>query len=336
MPGLQGVAVVAAAEQQPDLAHPEVAGADDDVHHHREDRDEHETAAPEPAHHGQQRELADDRERGELVLRGERDQAQGRAEVDEQQLPGRQRRPVRRGHRRDRPAAQQRQPGRPRVRRRPARHPRGVRTPGRQRAEREGQHRQQQDDADRLRREVVLLDPVEPDEQPGRGPRRAGAAEHRPGQRVHADRPDEHHHGREPAQHDVQVGRSGGVAEPRPLGEERGPEEAGVDVRRGHAVPGYRVDEADDDIRRGEPGHRFHERRQTGAAQHQHPGRRREHRHPRAGHPQLHHARAHRTGQCRPRRRAQHRRQAPAVEGVEVRGRRGDGQQREREQHQRR
>ena len=175
---------------------------------HGEDRDEHETAAAEPPHHGQQRELADDRERGELVLRGERDQAQGRAEVDEQQLPRRQRRPVRRGHRRDRPAAQQPQPGRPRVRRRPARHPRGVRAPGRQRAQREGQHRQQQDDADRLRREVVLLDPVEPDEQPGRGPGRAGAAEHRPGQRVHADRPDEHHHGREPAQHDVQVGRA--------------------------------------------------------------------------------------------------------------------------------
>ena len=188
-------------EQQPDLARPEVAGADDDVHHDREDRDEHEPPAAEPAHHGQQRQLADDRERGELVLRGERDQAQRRAEVDEQQLPGRQRRPVRRRHRRDDPAAQQRQPRGAGVRRRPARHPRGVRPAGRQRAEREGQHRQQQDDADRLRREVVLLDPVQPDEQPRRDPGCAGAAEHRPGQRVHADGPHEHHHRREPAQH---------------------------------------------------------------------------------------------------------------------------------------
>ena len=53
-----------------DLASPEVAGADRRRSpRHSEHGDEHQAAAAEPAHDGQQRQLADDRERGELVLR---------------------------------------------------------------------------------------------------------------------------------------------------------------------------------------------------------------------------------------------------------------------------
>ena len=186
---------------------------------------------------------------------------------------------------------------------------------------------------DGLRGEVVLLDPVQADEQPRRDPRRPGAAEHRAGQRVHADGPDQHHHRREPAQHDVEVARPGGVAEPRPLGEERGPEEAGVDVRRGTPSPAIAstnptityevVNRATGSTTDGRPV--LHSTSTPVAVA--------QHRHARARRPQLGDARADRAGQRRPRRRAQDLRQAPAVEGVEVRGRRRDRQQREREQH---
>ena len=95
----------------------------------------------------------------------------------------------------------------------------------------------------------------------------------------------------------------------------RTPEPGGLFI----ALAGDRVDEPHDDVRGGEPGDRLDDRRQAGAAQHEHTGRRREHRDPGTRRPQLGDARAHRAGQCPPRGRAEHLGQAPAVERVELR-----------------